>query len=219
MPAATRLSSPTSAWRWTTRRPSLNIAYPHPGDPLALVVEALGSVADPHLQGWSLDFGQGTDPQTWARIHAGTQEVANDFLGAWNTFGLQGDQTLRILAVDKAGNQGELRVPIALPTRTRPHRLPRRRAAHRLAQRRRQARHGEPALRAGQRRAGGPDAVRHRRQPRWRGCSPIRRCPPARRCVPGTAPPPAARRLRTAPTAPSSRRACRATSTSPRANR
>ncbi len=98
--------------------PALSLAYPHAGDPLALVVEARGSVADLHLQGWSLDFGQGTDPETWARIRGGAQEIDNDFLGAWNTFGLEGDQTLRILAVDKAGNQGELRVPVVLPTRT-----------------------------------------------------------------------------------------------------
>ncbi len=101
-----------------TTPPTLAIAYPHTGDPLPTIVEALGSVSDLHLQGWSLDFGAGADPATWARVNGGTQEVASSFLGAWNTFGLSGDYTLRIFATDQAGNQGEVRVPVTLAART-----------------------------------------------------------------------------------------------------
>jgi uncharacterized repeat protein (TIGR01451 family) len=101
-----------------TTPPALAIAYPRPTDPLPTIVEAVGSVADPHLQGWSLDFGAGSGPATWARIGSGDQEATSAVLGDWNTFGLSGGYTLRLFAADLAGNQGEVRVPVTLAART-----------------------------------------------------------------------------------------------------
>ncbi len=102
-----------------TTPPQLAIDYPQPGDPLALVVEARGLVADAlsGVQGWSLEYGVGSDPQSWAGIATGIQPIGHDFLGAWNTFGLSGSYTLRLRAVDLVGNASEVRVPLVLAQR------------------------------------------------------------------------------------------------------
>ncbi|HEY6324561.1 MAG TPA: CARDB domain-containing protein, partial [Thermoanaerobaculia bacterium] len=102
-----------------TTPPQLAIDYPQAGDPLALVVEVRGLVTDAlsGVQGWSLEYGVGSDPPTWAGIAGGYNEVRHDFLGAWNTFGLSGAYTLRLRAVDVVGNASEVRVPLTLAQR------------------------------------------------------------------------------------------------------
>jgi len=94
--------------------PALEILYPEATSPLTQIVEVVGSVSDPHLQGWSVDFGVGADPQTWARIAEGSKARSADVLGVWNTFGLSGEHTLRLYALDTLGNAAEVRVPIVL---------------------------------------------------------------------------------------------------------
>ncbi len=99
-----------------TTPPDLAIAHPTTSSPLTQIVEVLGSVHDPHLQSWTLEYGVGSDPATWARIDSGDRDQADEVLGSWNTFGLGGGYTLRLSAVDTLGNAAEVRVPLTIST-------------------------------------------------------------------------------------------------------
>lgn len=97
--------------------PVVAIRYPRTGDPLGLIVEVLGTASDLHFVGYGVEFGIGSDPSTWARFGAGRTPRIDELLAAWNTRGLEGDVTLRLVASDLAGNQAETRVPLLFETR------------------------------------------------------------------------------------------------------
>ena len=101
-----------------TTAPQVAITYPHPTDPVTLAVEVTGSIADLHLVGWTLEVGAGQDPSSWLRLGSGQIELPDRFLGTWNTYGLAGDYTLRLVATDLAGNRSESRVALVLASRT-----------------------------------------------------------------------------------------------------
>ncbi|HEY7700645.1 MAG TPA: hypothetical protein VIE88_19605, partial [Vicinamibacteria bacterium] len=92
-----------------TTPPIAAIRYPRTGDPLGLVVEVLGTAQDLHFANYGVEFGVGTDPSTFARFGAGRSPRIDELLAAWNTRGLEGDVTLRLVAFDLAGNQAEAR--------------------------------------------------------------------------------------------------------------
>ena len=98
--------------------PETNIAFPQLGDPITMIVEVVGSVSDRNFQAYGLDFGIGLAPETWARIFASATELDAEVAGVWNTFGLEGDITLRLLGRDLAGNEGETFVSLNLASRT-----------------------------------------------------------------------------------------------------
>ncbi|MDX2000453.1 MAG: CARDB domain-containing protein, partial [Thermoanaerobaculia bacterium] len=89
--------------------PDVAFVYPLRGDPLPMIVAVQGTVDDLHLAGWSVDYGVGVAPDTWARIAAGVRAVSatNPFLGSWNINGLVGEHVLRFQARDRAGNTAE----------------------------------------------------------------------------------------------------------------
>lgn len=97
-----------------TTPPVTEIHFPTATSPLPAIVEVVGTTHDPHFEGWSLDYGAGADPETWAQIESGVQGLHERVLAQWNTVGLEGDFTLRLKATDSLGNQGETRVPLLL---------------------------------------------------------------------------------------------------------
>ncbi|MEJ2347133.1 MAG: FlgD immunoglobulin-like domain containing protein, partial [Gammaproteobacteria bacterium] len=94
--------------------PQLGVSSPQTGDTLPLMVEVDGSVTDAHLQGYAVEYGVGTAPDTWLRINSGTSVPSDGVLASWNTYGLLGDYVLRLSATDSAGNRSELKVPLTL---------------------------------------------------------------------------------------------------------
>ena len=98
--------------------PETEIDFPRFGDPITMIVEIVGSASDRNFQAFGLDFGIGLVPDTWARINAGPTELDAEVAGVWNTFGLEGDMTLRLLGRDLAGNEGETLVSLNLASRT-----------------------------------------------------------------------------------------------------
>ncbi len=97
--------------------PTTIITYPRPPDPVGNMVEVKGTADDLHFQSYTLEAGQGDNPDTWVTILSSTTPVKDGIPGAWNTFGLDGRWTLRLTAMDTAGNKNTTTVTIDLGVR------------------------------------------------------------------------------------------------------
>ena len=97
--------------------PAISVNYPASTSALPLIVEIQGTINDLHLQSYTIDFGVGLVPDAWVRLKSGTSNVNNSaVLASWNTYGLLGDYTLRIIGTDTAGNQRTLLIPVKVQT-------------------------------------------------------------------------------------------------------
>ena len=68
-------------------------------------VDVSGAVTDAHLTSWALDVGVGSAPTSWTALASGTSSVNSGPLGTWvEGDSPNGDYTLRLRAVDAAGN-------------------------------------------------------------------------------------------------------------------
>ena len=97
--------------------PTAIITYPMPDHPLGNIVEVKGTADDLHFQSYLLEAHQGDNPGTRIPIFPDTRPVKDDILGKWNTYGLDGRWTLRLAAMDAAGNQNATTVTIDLGER------------------------------------------------------------------------------------------------------
>ncbi|MEM7351250.1 MAG: CARDB domain-containing protein, partial [Acidobacteriota bacterium] len=66
---------------------------------------------------FEVSVGETHDPVSWQVLRDGPVIGANPHRLFWNTFGLEGDWTVRLVAVDGAGNRAETRQPVILPVR------------------------------------------------------------------------------------------------------
>lgn len=80
------------------------IGYPQTGNPVSLSTEIIASVSDVNLTSYRLEYQIAGD-ETWAFIADGRNNVLESLIATWNTFGLQGEVSLRLVAKDRAGNQ------------------------------------------------------------------------------------------------------------------
>jgi len=101
--------------RVDTRPPTVQILSPGSGDGLPLIVEVVGTATDPNFATFTLEHGVGAAPFTWSLLAGGDRPVSADRLGPWNTYGLAGEQTLRLTATDLAGNSASTIVTLTLP--------------------------------------------------------------------------------------------------------
>jgi flagellar hook assembly protein FlgD len=70
-------------------------------------VPILGTVSDPFFSSWGVEYGAGTAPTSWTTLNWGTWLPTNAQLAVWTTLPLtNGTFTLRLNAVDRAGNTG-----------------------------------------------------------------------------------------------------------------
>jgi subtilase family serine protease/flagellar hook assembly protein FlgD/squalene cyclase len=98
--------------------PDASIDYPRVDDPLTSILEVLTSVDDVHLKQFTLELGQGTDPDRWLELGAGTRPFDNEVIAIWNTVHLVGPYTLRLTASDNAGNVSESIASLSLLERS-----------------------------------------------------------------------------------------------------
>lgn len=96
--------------------PTISVNYPASTSVLPLIVEIQGAISDLHLQSYTIDYGVGVAPDAWVRLKSGTSNVSNAVLAPWNTYGLQGDYTLRLIGIDAAGNQRTVLIPLNFQT-------------------------------------------------------------------------------------------------------
>ena len=99
-----------------TTPPTVAITYPGAQNTLgSLIVEVKGTADDPHFQNYSLERGQEeVNPVEWVPVSSGALPVKDSILGKWNTSGLTGRWTLRLIATDSVGNKSEVKVPVTL---------------------------------------------------------------------------------------------------------
>lgn len=90
--------------------PDLAITGPGTTGPYPIMVDIVGSVHDSRLQSYSVSYGVGTTPATWALIGAGVDNKADELLTSWSTFGFKGDYQLKLEALDAAYNKSEVLV-------------------------------------------------------------------------------------------------------------
>ncbi len=98
-----------------TTPPQVEILSPTAGAGLPLVVDVTGTATDEHFLDFQLDHGIGTTPFTWDVVARSGSQARASRLGLWNTYGLQGPQTLRLTARDRVGNSAAYLVTVDLP--------------------------------------------------------------------------------------------------------
>lgn len=98
--------------------PTAVITYPIPTDPLPGIIEITGIAADAHFLNFVLEAGQESDPASWRTIASGATPIEGGILGRWNTFNLEGVWTLRLVALDRAGNERQGNATVDLGQRT-----------------------------------------------------------------------------------------------------
>jgi len=68
-----------------------------------------GEVYDSRVGSWSLEYGAGLDPSSWAPIASGNTAVYRGAMAMWDTVGLTaGAHTLRLKARDRAGSETQV---------------------------------------------------------------------------------------------------------------
>lgn len=92
--------------------PAITIDFPNTGDPLPQIIEVQGSVSDPNILNWTVEFGAGDTPATYTPLASGTANKNQEVLAQWNTYGLIGPHTLQIRAVDTVGNERIVQIPL-----------------------------------------------------------------------------------------------------------
>jgi flagellar hook assembly protein FlgD len=71
-------------------------------------IEVVGTVTDLNFLNWALEYGLGAAPTSWTSIASGTTPISAGVLGVWKTLPItNGDFTLRVRAVDRAGNTSQ----------------------------------------------------------------------------------------------------------------
>jgi hypothetical protein len=74
--------------------------------PLNTAVGILGRATNDNFKSYTLEFGQGTNPNAFTRISESTTAVVAGQLGQWSTAGLTpGAYTLRLVVTDKDNNR------------------------------------------------------------------------------------------------------------------
>ncbi|MGH9465692.1 MAG: hypothetical protein ACRD0X_08585, partial [Thermoanaerobaculia bacterium] len=100
-----------------TTSPIVAIVSPTPETELPMIVHVVGVATDLHFAFWSLQVGEGGDPQSWIELE-GSHDPGPDPFAYWNTYGLAGTYTLRLVAFDSVGLSAETRVVLELDDRT-----------------------------------------------------------------------------------------------------
>lgn len=86
-------------------KPSAIVTYPTNVGPYPTIIDILGSVDDKNLDGYSLSYGVGKNPETWSIIGEGSKKVIADSLESWVSYGLNGEHQLKLVANDIAANE------------------------------------------------------------------------------------------------------------------
>ncbi len=101
--------------------PLLNIASPIANAKLGLLAAVTGTVRDDHLESYQLEFALASAPNAWLPLADGKKatpaNMTTQLFANWNTFGLTEPMTLRLRAVDLAGNGSMLEVPVQIGQR------------------------------------------------------------------------------------------------------
>ncbi len=100
-------------------KPTAIIYTPKSNDVVIEEVKITGTATDRDYSGTSLNFshyileyGEGKSPAEWFIIRSSTISIVSNILGTWNTTGLSGYYSIRLISVDKTGNTSEMRIVV-----------------------------------------------------------------------------------------------------------
>jgi len=95
--------------------PQVAISQPVDGASVEGKVNIYGSALDlKYFGNYALDYGQGSAPSVWQNITTSYTAVNNGLLGAWETTGLSGLYTLRLTAINLAGNSASTKILVKI---------------------------------------------------------------------------------------------------------
>jgi flagellar hook assembly protein FlgD len=95
--------------------PVLSITSPNNGQRISGVVEVIGTVIDPHLNFYVLEFAPDTTPLIWEELIRGYIEVPYGTLFDWNTSGIDdGFYLLRLRAEDTYNNSDSIAITVLI---------------------------------------------------------------------------------------------------------
>lgn len=81
----------------------------------ATTVVVTGTVQDPALTSWALDYGLGSTPTAWTRLASGSSPVSGATLATWDTTSLaNGPAQLRLTGTDGASNTTVTLAPVQI---------------------------------------------------------------------------------------------------------
>jgi subtilase family serine protease/fibronectin type 3 domain-containing protein len=94
--------------------PTAVITRPVAGEGVRVSVDVRGAAADAHFLSYELAYGLGPAPQTWTLVGTGSSEVSrlDGLLGRWDPPSAEGAYTLRLRALDVAGNEASAYVTV-----------------------------------------------------------------------------------------------------------
>jgi subtilase family serine protease/flagellar hook assembly protein FlgD len=97
--------------------PAVVLAAPRAGGQVGLQASVSGSVQDLHFASYVVEYATSASPDQWVALATRTtpsRSNAAEELAAWNTLGLTGQVTLRVRALDEAGNVTVITAPLTV---------------------------------------------------------------------------------------------------------
>jgi flagellar hook assembly protein FlgD/fibronectin type 3 domain-containing protein len=99
--------------------PAVTISSPFANAQLGLVVPLQGSITDLNFYSYQIQYALPSAPDAWVNIAASVKPTLSpagtlQALGNWNTLGLSGPVTFRVLATDSVANITDLRIPVII---------------------------------------------------------------------------------------------------------
>lgn len=102
--------------------PLLNLSSPQANAVTGLIVPVIGRVADAHFAGYAIEYALAQNPDLWLPLLQSEQATPEFDTGQvllnWNTLGLSGAVLLRVRALDQAGNQSVVTLPLQIAARS-----------------------------------------------------------------------------------------------------
>ncbi|MDH3976294.1 MAG: Ig-like domain-containing protein [Deltaproteobacteria bacterium] len=97
--------------------PLVLVSSPQEGEVPGNIVEIVGTVTDVNLTSYSVLAGEGEEPSSWINVSSGAKPETNGVLGRWDSYGLEGIWTIKVVAKDRYENKSEKRVKLNLDGR------------------------------------------------------------------------------------------------------
>ncbi|UUZ48747.1 Ig-like domain-containing protein [Massilia sp. B-10] len=97
--------------------PVASVATPVANAQLGLMVPVSGTARDEHFAVYRLEYATAANPEGWsvlAQENTQTEEDKIKQFASWNTLGLSGDVSLRLVALDQAGNITTIALPLVI---------------------------------------------------------------------------------------------------------
>ncbi len=99
-----RVSVPFEKFVPYTELPIVSISTPGSNHFVKAQIDIIGTVSDTNLLYYELRYGKGSVPLEWNVLISGSNNFTNQIIGNWDTSGLNGLYTLKLVAVDKDYN-------------------------------------------------------------------------------------------------------------------